>query len=182
MTQRSFLPKAALILPKPKPCRQLTRAPHTVSQEPWNRPHIVLRLGTSETIASHSVEMRGFTHWSPSECQPLSLYKGLSGRQEMLEDTRGLESCLQEASGALELGCLRQSWGQFWAKRLGGDCSKISIKGWRQIIRPVPAWPWWRKAGKASGASLEVCEPSVSFFCPLFQPCSWPPGSDPRGC
>lgn len=62
VTQSRFLPKVALLLPRPKPCRQLTLAPHPASQESWDRPHIVPLLGISETTASHSAESRGLTH------------------------------------------------------------------------------------------------------------------------
>lgn len=58
-------------LAKAKSCRQLSRAPHIASQEPWNKP-VVLHAG----IASRSTESE-LTHWSPSGCQPLTLVQRL---------------------------------------------------------------------------------------------------------
>lgn len=72
----------------------------------------------------------------------------------MLEDTRGLESCPQEASGALELGCLRHKVGGSSGLRgLEVDCSKLSDQGWREVEHQASACTTLVEGGRPSQQS-----------------------------
>jgi hypothetical protein len=65
-------------LAKTKPCRQLSLASHTASQEPLDRPHVVLHMG----IASHSAfrERESSPTGASLDASPRPWDKGLSGR------------------------------------------------------------------------------------------------------